>query len=254
MNDPAAVAQHQQAHEQGLIATLITLPFRLFGVLCGSLLLCILIECVGLHFFWPEQRWHHAQGMLNYELDQLSSYFTRSVLVQEPGRTVHQWVEGAYEGLFVRTGLLGWVRDISAHARAGGTAADRHSQSRDFGYYLGQIYLRMEDYVLASIYGLLTFLVRLLVLCLMLPLFLMTAFAGTVDGLVRRDVRRFGAGRESGFVYHRAKASLMPLAALPWGFYLALPVSVSPLLILLPSAVLLGVATDIAAGSFKKYL
>ncbi len=107
---------------------------------------------------------------------------------------------------------------------------------------------------LASIYTLLTFLVRLLVLCLTLPLFLMTAFVGLIDGLVRRDVRRFGAGRESGFVYHRARASLMPLAVFPWFVYLALPVSVSPLVILLPSAVLLGVATDIASGSFKKYL
>jgi integrating conjugative element membrane protein (TIGR03747 family) len=249
MNGPAAVPQSQQVREQGLIATLFTLPFRLFGVLCGSLLLCILIECVGLHFFWPEQHWHHAQGMLTYELDQLSSYFTRSVLVQEPGRTAHQWVERAYEGLFVKTGLLDWVHDTAEHARAG-----RDSRSRDFPYYLGQVCLHLEDYVLASIYSLLTFLVRLLVLCLMLPLFVMSAFAGIVDGLVRRDVRRFSAGRESGFVYHRAKASLIPLAVLPWLVYLALPVSVSPLLILLPSAVLLGVATDIASGSFKKYL
>ena len=88
----------------------------------------------------------------------------------------------------------------------------------------------------------------------MLPLFLMTAFVGLVDGLVRRDIRRFGAGRESGFVYHRAKATLVPLLVLPWVIYLALPISVSPLLILLPSSVLLGVAVDIAAGSFKKYL
>jgi integrating conjugative element membrane protein (TIGR03747 family) len=75
-----------------------------------------------------------------------------------------------------------------------------------------------------------------------------------VDGLVRRDVRRFGAGRESGFVYHRARASLMPLAVLPWVTYLALPVSVRPLLILLPSAALLGIAVDIAAATFKKYI
>jgi integrating conjugative element membrane protein (TIGR03747 family) len=98
------------------------------------------------------------------------------------------------------------------------------------------------------------FLVRLLVLTLTLPLFLMTAFVGFVDGLVRRDVRRFGAGRESGFLYHRARATLMPLAVLPWVTYLALPVSVHPLLILLPSAALLGVAVDVASATFKKYL
>ena len=86
-------------------------------------------------------------------------------------------------------------------------------------------------------------------------LYLVTAaFVGLIDGLVRRDVRRFGAGRESGFVYHRAKASLMPLAVLPWVTYLALPISVHPLVILLPSAALLGLAVSLTAGSFKKYL
>ena len=112
----------------------------------------------------------------------------------------------------------------------------------------------VESYLIAATYTTLVFLVRLLVLCLTLPLFLMAAFVGLVDGLVRRDVRRFGAGRESGFIYHRAKAALMPLAVLPWVIYLALPVSVNPLLILLPSAALHGVAVCIAAATFKKYL
>ena len=78
MSDPAVAAQRQQQRQQGLIAGLVTLPFRFFGVLCGALLLCILIECVGMHFFWPERGWRHAQGMLHYELDQLSTHFTRS--------------------------------------------------------------------------------------------------------------------------------------------------------------------------------
>ncbi|MGQ0697500.1 MAG: TIGR03747 family integrating conjugative element membrane protein [Panacagrimonas sp.] len=249
MSDPAVATQRQQQQQQGLIASLITLPFRFFGVLCGSLLLCIVIECVGMHIFWPEQGWHHARGMLHYELDQLSDHFTRSALVQEPGRTAHRIVERGYDWLFVKSGLLEWIRDASAQAGAGSIRP-----SKDFRYYLGQVYVHLESYLIASAYTALVFLVRLLVLCLTLPLFLMTAFVGLVDGLVRRDVRRFGAGRESGFIYHRARASLVPLALLPWVTYLALPVSVNPLLILLPSAALLGVAVCIAAATFKKYL
>jgi hypothetical protein len=38
---------------------------------------------------------------------------------------------------------------------------------------------------------------------------------GLVDGLVRRDVRRFGAERKSSFVYHRTRASLLPLTLSP---------------------------------------
>jgi integrating conjugative element membrane protein (TIGR03747 family) len=126
--------------------------------------------------------------------------------------------------------------------------------TKDFRYYIGLVYVNVESYLIAAAYTVLVFLVRLLVLCLMLPLFLMAAFVGFVDGLVRRDIRRFGAGRESGFVFHRAKAALIPLVVLPWAIYLALPISVSPILILLLSAVLLGVAVDIAAATFKKYL
>ncbi|MBN0364558.1 TIGR03747 family integrating conjugative element membrane protein, partial [Pseudomonas aeruginosa] len=111
-----------------------------------------------------------------------------------------------------------------------------------------------ESYLIAAAFTTLTFLVRLLVLVLTLPLIFTAAFVGLIDGLVRRDVRRFGAGRESGFIYHRAKASLMPLAVLPWATYLALPISVHPLVILLPSAALLWMAVSLTAGSFKKYL
>ncbi|GEM_PF-6645070 len=45
-----------------------------------------------------------------------------------------------------------------------------------------------------------------------------------------------------------------PYPGLPWVVYLALPVSLHPLLILLPSAALLGLAVNLTAGSFKKYI
>lgn len=249
MKEPAATAERQQARQRGLVASVVTLPWRLFGVLVASLLLSIVIECVGMHLFWPDQGWRQAQGMLDYELNQLSTHFTRSALVQEPGRTAHRLVEQGYDWLFVKSGLLDWIGDASAQASAGS-----HRPTKDFRYYIGLVYVNVESYLIAAAYTTLVFLVRLLVLCLTLPLFLMTAFVGLVDGLVRRDIRRFGAGRESGFIYHRARASLIPLAVLPWVTYLALPVSVNPLLILLPSAALLGVAVCIAAATFKKYL
>ena len=249
MSDPVATAQRQQVRQQSFIASIVTLPLRLFGVLCGSLLLSIAIECVGLHFLWPEQGWHHAQTMLHFELAQVSEHFTRSVVVHEPGRSARRLTEYAYDWLFVKSGLLAWITDAAAQAHAG---AD--NTVHDFRYYLGQVSVHVEAYLIAAAYTVLVFLVRLLVLCLTLPLFFLAAFVGLVDGLVRRDVRKFGAGRESGFVYHRAKASLMPLAMLPWVVYLALPFSIHPLFILLPCAALLGFAVDVAASTFKKHL
>lgn len=248
MSSPGDAAQRQQARAQGLIATLLLLPFQLFGVLCGSLILSIIVEFVGMHWVWPEQSWRHSQHMLEYELDQLSVQFPQSILTEEPGQTTRRLVSTTYDRVFVKTGVIDRARALSARARAQSDHID------GFRSVLRTVSTHAEAYALAAGYTLLTFLVRVAVLFLTLPLLLTAAFVGLVDGLVRRDIRRFGAGRESGFVYHRAKASLMPLAVLPWVIYVALPVSVHALWILLPGAILLGLAVSITAATFKKYL
>ena len=92
------------------------------------------------------------------------------------------------------------------------------------------------------------------ILTLTIPLFALAAFTGLVDGLVRRDLRKFGSGRESSYLYHKARGTIIPLTIVPWTVYLAIPISISPLLILLPCAVLLGVSVYITVSSFKKYL
>ena len=46
--------------------------------------------------------------------------------------------------------------------------------------------------------------------------------------LMSRDLRRWGGGRESSFVYHYAKNAAMPLIIASWVQYLALPVSLHP--------------------------
>lgn len=249
MTDPVATTERQQSRGQGLIASIITFPFRLAGVLIGSLLLAIVIECVGMHVFWSEQRWRHSQSMFEYELDQISVQFTESVVVQEPGRAAHSLVETGYHWIFIKTGLLKWMSTASAKAHA-----PSQTNARKFQYYLIQFYVWLETYLIAAAFTTLTFIIRLLVLTLTIPLFVMASFVGLVDGLVRRDIRKFEAGRESSFLYHRVKASIVPLAVFPWIIYLTLPVSIHPLFIFLPGAALLGFVMSMTAGSFKKYL
>lgn len=247
MRDPASVAQQQQARQQGLLTGLITLPLRFFGVLLGSLLLCLLIELIGLHLFWPEQGWRHAQAMMNFELQQLSNHFTRSVVVQEPGRSAYRLVTWLHQTLLLNSGLLDWFNRMNDQAQAVNPATG-------FNATLAHAVVYLERYVLAGFYTTATFLLRLLVLAMTLPLFALAALTGLIDGLVRRDLRRFSAGRESGFLYHRARATILPLAVLPWVVYLALPISVHPLWLLLPAAVMLALTVDVTVGSFKKYL
>ncbi len=185
MKDAASTAQREQNKRQGLIVGTITLPFRLLGVLIGSLLFSIAVECVGMHLFWKDQGWRHSQQMLQYELGHLSDHFTRSVVVQEPGRTAHELVDTGYEWVFVRSGLLERMSQTAERVRSAS-----HGQSRNFRYYISQVYVWAESYLIAAAFTTLTFLVRLLVLVLTLPLILTAAFVGLIDGLVRRDVRR----------------------------------------------------------------
>ena len=247
MGDPASVAQQQQARQQGLLTGLITLPLRFIGVLFGSLLLCLLIELIGLHLFWPDQGWRHAQAMMTFELQQLSTHFTRSVMVQEPGRSAYRLVAWLHQTLLLDSGLLDWLKRMNEQTQAANTAIG-------FNATLAHAVVYLERYMLAGFYTLATFLLRLLALAMTLPLFVLAALTGLVDGLVRRDLRRFCADRESGFLYHRARATILPLAVLPWAAYLALPVSLHPLWIVLPTTVMVALAVDVTVGSFKKYL
>jgi integrating conjugative element membrane protein (TIGR03747 family) len=202
-----------------------------------------------MRLIWPEDSWHHAESMLHAELDQLSVGFPQSILLQAPAQTANGWIELVQEGWRARLTQLGQRADPPSSPSLHQKGFRKH-----VGTLLRRVSNFLQDYLLAAGFTVLTFLVRLLVLYLTLPLFFLAALVGLVDGLVRRDLRRFSAGRESGFLYHRARATLMPLTVLPWVVYLALPVSVSPLWILLPGAGLLSLAVNITAGSFKKYL
>lgn len=248
MSDPAAVAQRQQSKPQSWVLTVLTLPLRLFTVLLGSLLLSIVVECAATYLLWPDLRWRHAESMMDHELEQLSSHFVRSVIIREPGRTARQLVEATRRVLFVESGLESWSREASAQARQISTDRD------DFRRLIGVSYLTLETYALTAGYTALTFVVRLVVLVLMLPLLLTAAFVGLIDGLVRRDVRRFTAGPESGFIFHRARATIVPFLVLPWVAYLSMPFSIHPLWIMLPGACLLCASVDITVSTFKKYL
>jgi len=68
-----------------------------------------------------------------------------------------------------------------------------------------------------------------------MPIFLLFSLVALVDGLVQRDLRRWGGGRESSFVYHYAKKAALPLVVLPFATLFALTVAVT-------------------ASTFKKYL
>ena len=112
----------------------------------------------------------------------------------------------------------------------------------------------VREYLAAAVFVTLMTLTRVVILLLTSPLFALAALVGFVDGLVRRDLRRFGAGRESAFIYHHAKRAVAPVFVVGWILYLSVPFAVHPNVFLLPNALLFGLMVSVATGSFKKYL
>jgi integrating conjugative element membrane protein (TIGR03747 family) len=233
----------QPIQRPGLIISAVSVVLRIIGLLIASLLFSILIEFAGLLLFWSDQGWRHSQAMLSSELGWLSEHFKASLILQQPGQTIVQWLGFLNQWLLVRTGLA----DFAQQTRVS-------SQGNDFWSWINQLYASIEDFVLAAVYVTFTFVVRITILVLATPLFLLAMFTGFVDGLMRRDLRKFGAGRESSFVYHRAKRAVIPLLIVPWIIYLSLPFTINPIAVFLPCSVMLGVTMAIAAATFKKYI
>ncbi|OAS04566.1 hypothetical protein AYO08_14480 [Pseudomonas putida] len=227
----------------GLIFGMLELCLRLLGLLFASLNFSIIMEFVGMQWFWPEQGWHRSHAMWLSELSWLSNHFKDSLLVQEPARATAKVLEHLNDWVVVRSG---WAQSD--------TQLILLSRGASLQGQFAQAYVLVQDYLLAALFTVFTFVVRLAVLTLATPLFLLAVITGAVDGLMRRDLRKFGAGRESSFVYHRAKRTLLPLMVSPWVIYLSIPLSVNPIWFLLPCAAVLGWMVAITAATFKKYL
>nr|WP_228714855.1 DUF4400 domain-containing protein [Klebsiella pneumoniae] len=72
--------------------------------------------------------------------------------------------------------------------------------------------------------------------------------------MVQRDLQRFGSGMESLFFHRYVIRSGSSVATTLWVFYLAQPLFIPAMLVLLPAASWLGITVWMAAGSFKRWL
>ncbi|MQT88015.1 TIGR03747 family integrating conjugative element membrane protein [Pseudomonas helleri] len=203
-----APSQPPAQRHPGLIFGTVELCLGLLGLLFAALVFSIVLEFAGMLWFWPEQGWHHSHAMWQTELGWLSSHFKSSLLVQEPAQATATILEHLNDWVVVRSGWAQFDTQLKLLSRE----ASLQGQ-------FAQAYVVLQDYLLAALFTVFTFVVRLAVLTLATPLFLLAVITGAVDGLMRRDLRKFGAGRESSFVYHRAKRTLPSLMVSPRVIY-----------------------------------
>ena len=175
-SDDDVPANRASKKRTGLVGTLLKLPFTLLWILILSIFCSVLIEWVGIYFDWFTQPGsEHARQTMISEMGYLDSQFTQSLLVSSPVTFATMVVETSHEWMFVKTGIADWI-----------------SQGASVDGWVGTV----KTYMQAAMFVTLMTLTRCVILILTSPLFLLASIVGFTDGLVSRDLRRFGAGRE----------------------------------------------------------
>lgn len=234
--------QPPRRKEPGLIGNLLTALVQLIVWLIISLMLSIIIEWLGMIWFWPEQGAGHAKSVLiadqTYLNQQLHnrSLGIRNNVVAFTEETIN-WIAGQ-----------SWLETFLNNLPT--TQDKRLSSLQGWGY---DLYQRFDDFLHASVYVTQTFVIRLALIVFSLPIFAVAALVGAVDGLVERDLRRWGGGRESSNVFNLARKSVVPAFVAACVVYISLPFSINPLIVMMPFATLLGLAVRTALARLKKY-
>ncbi len=226
------------------IFTLMGAPLVALSVLFISLSFSILIELVGMTWFWPEEGSSHSKTMLLKEINYLNDGAKRSIYSTTP----MDMAEGAVLVVHDALNLIGlkYVIEILEQPPVDGEI--------DFISNLRVLFQGLREYIYATLTVIELFFVRVVVTILSMPIFILYGLGAFVDGLVERDRRKFGGGYETAWVYHKVKRGLMPVLIGSILIYLSMPVSIHPNYVFTPCAVLFGIFLFVYATTFKKYI
>lgn len=211
------------------------------GTILLSFILSVIVEWIGIRFFWKDQGSRHSAAMFYTEMSYLSGELDRTLMAESSREFAANLSTSLKHWMWDKThaqSFINWIV-VSPPADA--------SPMRLF-FHGGR------EYAQASVNMTLVFGVRLATLILSIPLFSMVALLALSDGLVERDLRKWGGGRESGYTFHIAKRFIVPTFTLFCIFLLSMPISINPAYLTLPGAMILWLSLRFTSSSFKKYL
>ncbi len=192
-----------------------------------AVFISIVIEWIGMLAGWWDKT--HARHMLTEEIGYLSHIDQNALLKLHPAQLADKaitWVNEAYS-------FIGLPKALNLLSQYMGWLAIGISSAIDITY---------------------TLVIRLAVVLLALPAFILWGLLGLVDGLVARDIRKACGGVESSFVYHRVKGWIKPAIGLSSGLYLTLPFSINPALFFIVPQLLFFTFVYYTASTFKKFI
>jgi len=238
--------------KQGTIGKTLSFIFRVLGVLLFSAAMSIIIEWLGMSFYYPEEGYRHAENMMYKEVEYFSgvdhskaySHVGVGNLNESSVDKADSFVKSVMSFFLAEDGVLISLSESTV------INADDGDIIKATKRFLADIY----DYLVAAMFILVMFFIRLAILFLSLPAFILFGVVGVSDGLMQRDLRRWCGGNESAFIYHWAKRFAVPVLVIGWILYLAIPTSIHPNYIITPFAVLFGLVLMVMSSKFKKYL
>lgn len=229
----------------GLLGNTIGGLMQILGWVMFSLMLSILIEWIGIATLWKEQGSAHAEKSLQSDLSYLNQRLLTHVWnieyrLRDVVNVAITWVDHQSERLSRSLGHR--YHDSSNSSKLVNMAARLNTEADRYTPYF-----EVVPPVVKS------FFVRLALLIFSLPAFALFFMLGMVDGLVERDLRRWGGGRESSMVYNLARKSIFRFFIGACVVYISLPTSVNPTWVILPFAVAFGLSTRVTFERLKKY-
>ncbi len=217
-----------------------------FKTLFYALLLSIVLEFIVMKFKYPEQGSQHSANLLENEVGYLSDNFKSVVFYGKTsaGLTIDA-SNKIYTLMFVSSGFRDFDKRFSAPPI---------STEKFLVKSIKRVYSNMRPYALATVNIAQLFVVRIVVILLSLPAFVLITYAAVVDGVVQRDLRRYHGSIEQSWIHHYTKSWLGgPIIVLPAMIYLALPFNAPPAIVFMPSFVFFGLMIYIMITTYKKF-
>lgn len=210
-----------------------------------SVFIGTMLEIAGMYTLWPAQGASHARQHVDQDLGYIAQ-FPRAVLVPDTvafARRMAEWARWPFDKL----GVPGLIERASASKPDPARGRAREAIRRG--------YLEVLRWVEIFYYVAQDTAIRLSVAVFAVPAFCLAMLVGFVDGLVKRDLRKWCGGRESSFVYHHAKNYTGWFLTGGFALYLAWPFhGFNPTYMVLVFTVLVAISLSVTVAAFKKYL
>ncbi|MFB2639915.1 DUF4400 domain-containing protein [Shewanella bicestrii] len=171
----------------------------------------------------------HSRLMLQVEAGYLNTHFKDSLMGAKPIQFAGKTLSSIDEALFKPLGIDDYKM--------------RSIEERSWGW----------DYLVSAYTIVKVVILRLCILLLSLPAYVIFAGVGLVTGFVNRDLRKFGAGSESTDRYELSLKLISPSIILCFIVYLSWPNSINPAYVVVPFAAMFGYALHLTMSNYKKH-